>query len=321
MDQWESQANVASVHQLYSAGMTPAAVRWRLRSGRWQSPHPGVVVMHSGPLTAAQLQWAALLWAGSGAALCSATAASLDGLRGYDDALVHVCLPQERRLVKREGIVLHRSDFLGQSEIHPLHGPRRTRIDRSVVELAAGRVDADDAVAVLASAVQQRLVSVDSLQERVVAAPRMRHRKAMLAALFEIAGGSHSLPELEFLRLIRRGGLPEPRRQYRMDAAGRVRYLDLFWDEFRICVEVDGRFHIVVTTWWADIDRDFDISADGVKIIHVTAKRIRTDPEGLIDGLRRALIAAGWQAPPMKGVIGVLARPRDSFDQGSSGAA
>jgi len=149
----------------------------------------------------------------------------------------------------------------------------------------------------------------------------MRHRKAMLLALADIAGGSESLPELEFLRLIRRGGLPEPRRQYRMDASGKVRYLDLFWDDFGICVEIDGRFHFEVETWWADMDRDLDISADGIQVIHVSARRIRRDPDGLLERLRRALIAAGWQAPPMKGVIGVLAPPRDSYDQDGSGAA
>ena len=228
MAPWDEQDDVAAIDQLYEAGLTPEGVRWRLHTRRWQRPHPGVVVLHSGPLTTAQRQWAALLWAGSGASLCAATAASLDGLKGYAADEVHVCIPQERRLTKRPGIVLHRCDRLGPGEIHPLHRPRRTRVDRSVVDLARGCATPDDAVAVLAAAVQQRLVSVDSLQVRVVDAPRMKHRKAMLAALLDIAGGSHSLPELELLRLIRRAGLPEPRRQYRVDASGTVRYLDLF---------------------------------------------------------------------------------------------
>jgi very-short-patch-repair endonuclease len=321
MTDWSSQAHVARIDQLYAKGLTKDAVRWQLQSGRWQKPHPRVVVLHSGPLTTEQRRWAALLWAGPGAALCAATAATLDGLRGHQDEEVHVCLPQERRLGTRPGVVLHRSDFLGPTEIHPLHQPRRTRIGRSVVDLACGRTTADDAVAVLAAAVQQRLVPVMDLQLRVADAPKMRHRKAMLLALLDFAGGSQSLPELEFLRLIRHSGLPEPRRQYRVDASGRVRYLDLFWDDFGICVEVDGRFHLEVETWWADIDRDLDISADGIQVIHVTAKHIRRDPEGLIDRLSRALVAKGWQAPPMKGVVGVLAPPRHSFDQGTSGAA
>ena len=318
MTDWRSQADVVGIHQLYAAGVSRDTVRWRLSSGRWQQPHPRVVALHSGPLTAEQQRWAALLWAGSGAVICGVTAAALDGLQGYEDMRVHVCVPQERRISKRPGIVVHRSAYLGPAEVHPNRKPRRTRVERSVVDLATGRTRADDAVAVLAAAVQQRLVTVEPIRQRLLEAPRLRHRQALLLVLSDLAGGSHSLPELEILRLIRRKGLPEPRRQYRKDIYGRVRYLDLFWDEYGLRLEVDGMLHLEVTTWWADIDRDLDISAGGVQVIRLSSRLIHQDPDGVIERLSRVLVARGWQAPPMKGVVGVLEPPRHTFDRPGS---
>src|ERR1700759_5596258 len=63
--------------------LPPAALRWRLTSGRWQQPCHGVVVAQSGPLSAPQQLWAAVLWGGRGALLAGVTAAGLDGLQGF----------------------------------------------------------------------------------------------------------------------------------------------------------------------------------------------------------------------------------------------
>ena len=47
---------------------TEAAIRHRLRSGRWSEPHPRVFVAHGGaPVTDAQRLWIAVLAAGPGA--------------------------------------------------------------------------------------------------------------------------------------------------------------------------------------------------------------------------------------------------------------
>ena len=84
----------------------------------------------------------------------------------------------------------------------------------------------------------------------------MRHRHALLTALDDIEQGAHALSEIDFARLCRRNGLPEPTRQsVRPDSSGRVRYLDVEWSTRTgrvLVVEVDGALHLRPTRWWSD---------------------------------------------------------------------
>jgi hypothetical protein len=60
--------------------LTPAALRWWLASGRWQQPCRGVVVAQSGPLSATQRLWVALLWGGGEGASVAGGAEALSEL-------------------------------------------------------------------------------------------------------------------------------------------------------------------------------------------------------------------------------------------------
>jgi hypothetical protein len=59
---------------------------------------PGVIVAHSGPLSAEQQLWVVLFWAGRGALLAGLTAARLDGLRGFGEPGIHLLVPAARHL-------------------------------------------------------------------------------------------------------------------------------------------------------------------------------------------------------------------------------
>lgn len=170
------------------------AARWRVKVGRWQIPRPGVVVLHSGTPTLDQKRWAALLWAGRGATLAHATAAELDGLKAYEDARIHITIPADRRITGRPGVVVHRSQDLRPGAVHPSRRPRRTRIGRSLTDLAAQRTRADDAIAVLAAGLQQGLTQPRVLERCVRASPRLRHRRALLEALADLAGAPSRCP-------------------------------------------------------------------------------------------------------------------------------
>ena len=78
--------------------MSRQELRWCVTSGRWQRPCHGILLAHSGPMTPGQRLWAALLWAGQGAALAGLTAAGLDGLEGFagrdgTDHPIHLLVP------------------------------------------------------------------------------------------------------------------------------------------------------------------------------------------------------------------------------------
>jgi hypothetical protein len=108
------------------------AVRWRLRSGRWQRPCRGVLVTHSAVISAPEWLWIAVLAAGPQAVLGGLTAARLDGLTGFDDRTIHLVVPAGRQVrTPVPGVVVHRSRVLGADDVHPARRPPRTRLTRA----------------------------------------------------------------------------------------------------------------------------------------------------------------------------------------------
>jgi hypothetical protein len=106
------------------------AVRWRLRSGRWQRPCRGVLVTHSGEISDPEWLWIAVLAAGPQAVLGGLTAARLDGLTGFDDRAIHLVVPACRQVrTTVPGVVVHRSRVLGADHVHPVRRPPRTYLE------------------------------------------------------------------------------------------------------------------------------------------------------------------------------------------------
>ena len=285
--------------------LTRDAMRWRLGSGRWQLPCQGIVVAQSGPLTDMQILRIAVLWAGSGAALAGLTAATLDGLRGFDDRAqrtdrpIHVLVPgacSVRRARPWLPVVVHYSRLLGEGDIHPLRQPPRTRIARSVVDAAAWMATDRGAQAVLAAGVQQRLVRVEDLATVVARNQRLPRRGLISNTLDDIAGGAQALSELDFTRLLRRHRLPEPDRQaQRLDSTGRRRWLDALWEAAGLIVEVDGIHHLDAAQYWADMDRSNDFTLSGYRVLRFPAFAVRYNPGYIARKIRDAL---GETRPP-----------------------
>lgn len=125
--------------------------------------------------------------------------------------------------------------------------------------------------------------------------PRVRRRRLILATATDAAGGAHSGGELDFLSLVRRSGLPEPTRQrIRRDATGRRRYLDAYFEEWRVHVEIDGGQHLDPAHAWADMRRQNDLWVDGDRVLRFPTWVLRAQPEEVVAQLRAALRAAGW---------------------------
>jgi hypothetical protein len=93
--------------------------------------------------------------------------------------------------------------------------------------------------------VQQRLVRASDLAAALVRRGPVPKRALIHTTLADITGGAQALSELDFCRLTRRFGLPEPTRQARRrDRSGRVRWLDACWEWARLVIEVDGLWHM-----------------------------------------------------------------------------
>jgi very-short-patch-repair endonuclease len=287
------QADVLALDQIQQF-FEPQTVRRRI--GRmWQSPHHGVVVLHNGPLTPTQRIWVAALAAPSGSALWGGTAARLDGYRDQvEDARVHIVLPVGSRRLSIPWVQSHWSAQLGPADVHPVAEPRRTRLPRSLLDLASDASDGRRAASVLFAGAQQRLVTAGMLEQALRRRGPCRHRALILETLADIGGGIHSVPEKDFDRILRRRGLPRPTRQVvRRRPNGRY-YLDVLWEEFGLAVEIDGTHHRTAAQWDDDLDRTAVVVAGGLRQIRFSSFAVRRRADRVGELMVLALQSGGW---------------------------
>jgi very-short-patch-repair endonuclease len=90
--------------------------------------------------------------------------------------------------------------------------------------------------------------------------------------------------------------LPLPARQsVVVDASGRRRYRDAYFEEWRVHVEIDGGQHMEVASWWADMQRQNAMWVAGDRVLRFPAWAVRNKPKKVIATVRAALVAAGWR--------------------------
>ncbi|MEU9510455.1 DUF559 domain-containing protein [Micromonospora sp. NPDC048170] len=275
--------------------MSRKAIRHRVASGRWRQVHQAVFVTHSGPVGPAQLRWIAVLAAGPGAMLGGLTAVQAGGLRGFPTRVIHLLLPADRRRELPHGVSAHRTTHLPERDVLAVGQPCRTTAARSIVDAAQWARTDEEARSIVAAGFQQRLVCGADVQEVLDRMPRLRRRRLVLDVARDAAGGAHSLAELDFLKLVRRAGLPEPTRQkVRRDSGGRRRYLDAYFEEWKVHVEIDGGQHLDPRTAWADMRRQNALWVEGDRVLRFPAWALRAHPAEVLAQLHAALRAAGW---------------------------
>ncbi|MEJ3748567.1 hypothetical protein WEI85_35465 [Actinomycetes bacterium KLBMP 9797] len=279
--------------------LTEAAVRHRVHTGRWRRVHRQVYVTHNGPVTREQQRWIAVLAAGRGAVLAGGTALDEYGLYRYAGEGLHLLLPARRHPADPpRGVIVHRTSALPRDDVHIMAAPPRTMPARSVVDAAQWARSDDAAAAIVAAAFQRGLVTEPEILAVLERLRRARRRALITAAARDAAGGSHSLAELDYGRLNRKYGLPEPSRQaIRTDRGGKRRYLDVYYEEWGVHVEIDGGQHNDPRQQWADMRRQNDLWIAGDRVLRFPTFLVRTRPDEMFAQVRAALIAAGWRPP------------------------
>jgi len=255
------QASVVSSRQARGQGVSGHAIARRLRSGAWQRLHHGTYAAFSGtPSREAQL-WAAVVRAGPGAVLSHETAAEIHRLTDKPSSKIHVTVPAGRNPARNHGIpgiVVHRSRNVA-SERLPAWLLPRTPVAETVLDLVDAAGTFDDAYGWVTRATGRGLASVPQLRQALAARSRIRWRVLLTEALADAQDGVMSPLERRYVRDVERAhGLPPARRQVRRELAGGVRFLDNYYAEYRLCVELDGRTSHPPEQKWADAGRDND---------------------------------------------------------------
>jgi hypothetical protein len=256
------QAGVVTTQQALGAGMTKAALVWRLRSGRWQQLHHGVYLLSSASPVREATLWAAVLRSGPDAMLSHQTAAELAHLIDQPSDLVHVTLPASRRLRPVPGLVIHISRRADRIR-HPSLLPPRTRIEDTVLDLVGASASFDEACGWVTRACGRRLTTLDKLRAAMAARGQQRWR-SLLGPLLADGDGLHSVLEFRYYRDVERAHcLPRASRQARVASGQRIQYRDALYRQYRVVVELDGRLTHRDDTRWRDIRRDNAAAADG----------------------------------------------------------
>jgi hypothetical protein len=235
---------VVSRAALRAGGISAADVRAEVRAGRWTTHGLQTVALHTRPLGREELLWRAIWETGTDvAALDGATALLVAGMTGYRDERIHVSVVHSHTVKQVAGARVHKITRRHDHELEP-HGIPRVRVAVAAIR-AAHWADSDrQAALLLVLPTQQGLVRATDLLETARSIRGRRRRAFVGGVIRDLALGAQSLGELDFARLCRARGLPEPDRQVvRRGPRGRI-YLDVRW-RCGVVVEIDGIQH----TW------------------------------------------------------------------------
>jgi hypothetical protein len=287
-----NQAGLISRRQLNELGIDRFGVRNQVRAERWVELSETVIGTTTGPPSRQQQLWLGVLHAGPRAVLGDLSAAEVAGLANWHRDDVCVLAPHDLDLDDQpDGIRIARTRRPIALFNDPSSAIPRWRIEPAVLHFAAYQRSRRTAQGVVAAAVQQRLTSPTRLLITVEQMRPLRWAKMFRQVIGDIAGGSHSVAELDILRLCRSQRLRPPDRQVqRRDASGRLRFTDCEWDlgDGRVLVlEVDGAFHMEVEHWEDDIARQRAIADPRRIVVRCTAREARDEPERLGADLRR----------------------------------
>jgi len=258
-------------------------IGWWLRSSRLRSLHSGVYLLGGARPSRHGTWMAATLAYGETAALSHSSAAALWGLR-RDHGPTDVTAAQGRQ--GRPGLRLHRSR-LGDEERTVRDAIPVTTVARTLLDLAE-TVDEDalrgcweeaDRLGIL------RIAEVGRTCERATGRRGLR-------ALLRLRDGASAVPltrselEEEFRLLCLSHELPAPR----LNTTVCGFEVDALWPRSRLVVELDGfGFHRHRAAFEKDRARDAMLLAEGYRVLRLTHRRMRDDPDLVAEQVRALL--------------------------------
>jgi very-short-patch-repair endonuclease len=144
--------------------------------------------------------------------------------------------------------------------------------------------------------VQQGLAPAERIGLELLRVRRHKRRALLHTIVNDLLDGARSLGELDVARELRRRGLPPPERQVlRKDARNRY-YLDLYWPQWHLVVEIDGIHHTWAESVVGDALRQNALVLDGDTVLRLPLLGLRLCPDDFFDQIERALLAAGMPA-------------------------
>ena len=292
----KQQMGLVSRAQAKALGMTRTTIGERLTGQRWQAVYPGVYLLGVVPPNWHQRLLAACLFAGPNAVASHRAAGVVWQLDGLVRAPLEILLPHREEAIPR-GAVVHRSRKLDERDVTRRGAIPVTTVERTLVDL--GRyLEARETEKALESALRLGLATPQSVwryvEERGGRIPGCRKLRAIMLARAD-AKPAGSGGEVEFLRLLRRAGLPTPIRQFKLRLpSGALVFLDFAWPDLRLGMEYDGYdSHGGRLAHAADLERQNAIVSLGWTLLRYPGSRVRRQPAAVVEEVDAAIRRLG----------------------------
>lgn len=296
-----AQAGVISRQQAERFGLGRNSLQRLVSEGGWQRLAQGLVLTRHGEPDWDAWAWAGVLRAGDRARLAGRSAAYLEGLITEPPEPIDILHPHGLHRPRTPHWVFHQ-EREGVRRMTSVGSPPRTWIEDTVLDLASttlGAGDRHDPLHWLSLAVQQRLTTTDRLLEGVHRRRRIAGRGELSEILGDVEDGAQSPLEYYYLRDVEQAhGLPRGRRQAPVRLERRRLWRDVYYEEFRLLVELDGE------TGHSGLDRFRDYRRDNAALMSGDAtlrygwhdvRRASCEVAGQVAVL---LIRGGWQGTP-----------------------
>ena len=286
------QYSLAHRKQALELGMTARQIDERVASGLLIPEHRGVYRVAGAPRSGEQAILAACLAAGVGAVASHRSAGVLWGLRGVEAVEPEIIVPATR-CPTLHGVLVHRTDRLDRVDVSrrlriPVTTPARTLLDLGAVAPALVVESA------LEDALMRRLVTFALLTGTLerLGGPGRSGAGVLRALVLErdpATAPTQSMLEDLLFRVVRRGGLPAPVRQY--EVAGVL--LDGAYPDVRLGLEADSRLG---HGGRLDVQRNSDkaniLLAHGWRVLHFTFFDLTRRARYVVDSVGRQLVLA-----------------------------
>jgi Protein of unknown function (DUF559) len=289
----QRQMGLISVSQAAMAGLSPAQISYRRRTGAWRCLLPRVYALAGTPSSWLQRVYAAHLSLGPDAVFCGTTAVGLLGVDDFEkQSDVHAIVQVGVRPTS-DWLNLHRVKELDARDVSSVDILPVTTAPRTLLDLC-GQVHPIVAERALGDLVHKKLVTVPALVDQLIRnGKRGRRGTAQFRKLVQARAGEPGRAatgfEVDLFALLTRAGFPPPLQQFEIYNDGKfVARPDFCYPEKMIIIEADSyRWHSSPTDWRRDQVRHNQLIALGWAVLRFTWTDLRS-PDAFLANLRVA---------------------------------